>query len=409
MLRRASLSLLLAGILSAQYNSAPIAAGRIALAHLLAGRYAELADLFTPELRRQLTEDVMRMQIGPQLQSLGAFQKTGEPTSQPVDQMTVVTIPAKFANAAIDWRFTVNADGKIAGLFFQPAEQAESTEPQHAPYSRPERFREREVTIGDNWKLPGTLTVPTSTGAVAGVVLVHGSGPQDQDETIGANKPFRDLAEGLASRGIAVLRYEKRTKVYAARMAALKSLTVEQETVEDAVKATALLRAQPEISSARVFVLGHSLGGYIAPRIARQDSRLAGLILMAANARPLAELLSDQLQWMGLTGTQLTKAKADVLNALPPSYMDDLSSYNPMQEASKLALPMLVLQGERDYQVTMRDFNLWRAELTGRWNVTFRSFPALNHLFISGQGKSLPAEYTEPGHVASEVIDSITG
>jgi len=240
-------------------------------------------------------------------------------------------------------------------------------------------------------------------------VLVHGSGPLDRDETVGANKPFRDLAEGLASRGIAVLRYEKRTKVYASRMGALKDLTVQQETVEDGVKAAALLRQQPEVASRRVFVLGHSLGGYVAPRIAQQDPRLAGLILLAANVRPLDDVLTDQLQWMGLAGTELEKAKANILRALPATYTNDLNSYNPAEESRNLTLPMLILQGERDYQVTMKDFNLWKAALAGRSTATFRSYPALNHLFIAGQGKSVPSEYAQPGHVDGDVIDQIAG
>ena len=376
---------------------------------ILAGRYSDLQEMFTPELRNQLNEETLRTQIGPQLHALGAAEKPGEPALETAGPMTIAVIPVKFASSTINWRFTVNAEGKIAGLFFQPGEQTGGDEWQRPAYSRPSAFREREVTIGDGqWRLPGTLTVPSSSGgAVAGVVLVHGSGPLDRDETVGASKPFRDLAEGLASRGIAVLRYEKRTKVYASRMGAMRDLTVQQETIEDGVKAAALLRQQPEVASRRVFIVGHSLGGYVAPRIAQQDPRLAGLIMMAANVRPLDDLLADQLQWMGLSGTELDKAKARILEALPASYTNDLNSYNPAEESKNLSMPMLILQGERDYQVTMKDFSLWKAALAGRWNATFRSFPALNHLFIAGQGKSVPAEYAQAGHVDAEVIEQI--
>jgi uncharacterized protein len=397
--------------MESQSGPDPAAVSRRAMNLILAGRYSELQEMFTAELRSQLTEETLRTQIGPQIRSLGGAERPGEPALEPIGSMTVAVIRVKFASSAIDWRFTVNPEGKIAGLFFQPAEQAGGDEWQRPPYSRPNAFRERELTVGDGaWKLPGTLTVPSSSGgAVPGVVLVHGSGPLDRDETVGANKPFRDLAEGLASRGIAVLRYEKRTKVYASRMGAMRDLTVQQETVEDGVKAAALLRQQPEVASRRVFLLGHSLGGYVAPRIAQQDPRLAGLILLAANVRPLDDVLADQLQWMGVTGTELEKAKANILEALPASYKNDLNSYNPAEESKSLSVPMLILQGERDYQVTMKDFNLWKAALAGRWNATLRSFPALNHLFMAGQGKSVPAEYIQPGHVDGEVIDQIAG
>jgi uncharacterized protein len=395
--------------MESQSGPDPAAVSRRAMNLILAGRYSDLQEMFTAELRSQLTEETLRTQIGPQIRALGTAEKPGEPALESAGPMTVAVIPVKFASSTIDWRFTVNAEGKIAGLFFQPGEQSSGDEWQRPAYSRPGAFRERELTIGDGqWRLPGTLTVPSSSGgAVAGVVLVHGSGPLDRDETVGVNKPFRDLAEGLASRGIAVLRYEKRTKVYASRMGAMRDLTVQQETVEDGVKAAAVLRQQPEVASRRVFIVGHSLGGYMAPRIAQQDPRLAGLILMAANVRPLDDVLADQLQWMGLSGTELEKAKARILEALPASYTNDLNSYNPAEESKNFSMPMLILQGERDYQVTMKDFNLWKAALAGRWNATFRSFPALNHLFIAGQGKSVPAEYAQPGHVDGEVIEQI--
>jgi dienelactone hydrolase len=397
--------------MESQSGPDPAAVSRRAMNLILASRYSELEEMFTADLRGQLNEEMLRTQIGPQIRALGAAERPGEPALETAGAMTVAVIRVKFGSSAIDWRFTVNAEGKIAGLFFQQGEQPGADEWQHPSYSRPSAFRERDLTIGDGpWKLPGTLSVPSSSGgAVPGVVLVHGSGPLDRDETVGANKPFRDLAEGLASRGIAVLRYDKRTKVYASRMGMMKELTVQQETVEDGVKAAALLRQQPEVASRRVFVLGHSLGGYVAPRIAQQDQRLAGLILMAANVRPLDDLLADQLQWMGLTGSELEKAKANILEALPASYTSDLNSYDPAEESKNLFVPMLILQGERDYQVTMKDFNLWKTALAGRWNVSFRSFPMLNHLFIAGQGKSVPAEYTQPGHVDGQVIDQIAG
>lgn len=403
--------LVTAALMESQSGPDASAVGRRAMNLILAGRYSDLQEMFTAELRSQLTEETLRTQIDPQIRALGAAEKPGEPSLEPAGSMTVAMIPVKFASGTIDWRFTVNPDGKIAGLFFQQGEQSAGDGWQRPAYSRPNAFRERELTVGDGtWKLPGTLTFPNSSGgAVPGIVLVHGSGPMDRDETVGANKPFRDLAEGLASRGIAVLRYEKRTKVYASRMGAMRDLTVQQETVEDAVKAAALLRQQPEVASRRVFVLGHSLGGYVAPRMAQQDPRLAGLILMAANVRPLDDLLLDQLQWMGLSGTELDKAKARILEALPASYTNDLNGYDPAEESKNLSVPLLILQGERDYQVTMKDFSLWKTALAGRWNASFRSFPALNHLFIAGQGKSVPAEYAQPGHVDGEVIEQIAG
>jgi dipeptidyl aminopeptidase/acylaminoacyl peptidase len=191
----------------------------------------------------------------------------------------------------------------------------------------------------------------------------------------------------------------KRTKQYPHQCAADKNFTMNQETVDDAVTAAAFLRAQPEIDPRRVFVLGHSQGGYMAPRIAARDPKLAGLIVMAGNVRPLEEVIKDQFAYLG--------AGSAAMPHLPEPYMRDLDGYNPAAEAARQNVPMLILQGERDYQVTMKDFNLWKAALSSRKSVAFHSYPKLNHLFIPGEGKSLPAEYEKPGHVDVQVIEDI--
>jgi alpha-beta hydrolase superfamily lysophospholipase len=233
---------------------------------------------------------------------------------------------------------------------------------------------------------------------------------------------FKDLAEGLASRGIVVLRYEKRTLQYRARIASIANFTVQEEVVDDAVKAVALLRSLAEVNGSHIFVIGHSLGAYVAPRIAEQDGKLAGIVFMAGNVRPLEDLLVEQVEYMGIKGDQLDRAKAlqvkvkkldpgdedsPALGGLPVSYWVDLKDYDPAAAARKLAIPLLVLQGERDFQVTMTDFALWKAAVGAAKGVVMKSYPSLNHLFVAGEGKSLPAEYSKPGHVAPAVVDDI--
>jgi dienelactone hydrolase len=251
---------------------------------------------------------------------------------------------------------------------------------------------------------------------------VQGSGPEDRDETIGPNKPFRDLAEGLASKGIAVLRYDKRTLVYQQKMASMHSWTAEQETIQDAINAARLLQHQPKVEPRHVFVLGHSLGGYLAPRIAKQDPAITGLIILAGNVRPVTEAILEQEKYLGATPQQLAEIQKQIaqIKALkpgqqsagtilgaPPSYWLDLRNYHPRAVAKSLQIPMLILQGGRDYQVTKTDFDLWKSALAGKSNVTFHLFPDLNHLFMPGQGKSTPAEYNKAGHVAVRVIEQI--
>jgi dienelactone hydrolase len=316
-------------------------------------------------------------------------------------------------------------------MAFRPAAGAETpyTAP---PYVTPAAFTETSVTIGaGEWALPGTLTLPVGTTRVPVVILVHGSGPADRDATMGPNKPFRDLAGGLASRGIAVLRYDKRTYVHRARVAALPRLTVREETIDDVLQASQMLRAHPRVDASKIYVAGHSLGGMLIPRIAAADASLAGVIVMAGAARPLEEAILAQSRYMAEADGTVTAAEQqsiDQANALitqvraltpadaasgtqifgaPAAYWLDLRGYDPPAAATQIKVPMLILQGERDYQVTMAEFARWKAALNGRTDVTFHSYPALNHLFIAGTGPSLPGEYQVPGHVAEDVVRDI--
>ena len=405
-------------LLVAQQAQDPAAVARKALDLLLAGQYPEFHQMSTADVQKGLPLPELA-KLGAMIKGYGAMEKVGDPQMMKSGPNNIVTFPVKFANQNINFRVVINSAGLVAGIFQLPG----GINWQRPEYSKPDSFKEREVTVGEGeWKLPGTLTVPNGGGPFPGVVLVHGSGPNDRDETVGGVKVFKDLAEGLATRGIAVLRYEKRTRQYGAKVAATTNLTVEEETVEDAVKALALLRTLPEIDGKRVYVAGHSLGGYVAPRIAEQDGKLAGMVVLAANVRPMEDLLVEQAQYLGATGTPLDNAKVmqakvkkleagdedkPALGGVPISYWLDLKGYDPAAAAKKLTIPMLFLQGERDYQVTMTDFGMWKSAVGSAKGVVMKSYPLLNHLFVSGEGKSLPAEYNKPGHVAPQVIADI--
>jgi dienelactone hydrolase len=373
---------------------------RQALDLILARKYDAFYSMFSPEMKRAISLETFGGQMNQLLEQLGPPSSFGEPRTAEVQGSPLVMIPIRWPAATLIFQVSWNKQWQVQGTFIRP-ENPPAPSWTAPDYVKPAEFTGREVTVGeDRWKLPGILLVPKGKGPFPAVVLVHGSGPHDRDETVGGTKVFRDLAEGLGSRGIAVLRYVKRTKQYPVSEAAS---TVVQETVEDAVRAAALLRSVPEVDARRVFVLGHSLGGYVMPRILSADSKIHGGIVMAGNLRPLDQLIAEQMEY--LSG----KAPEDpwsVLKGLPQGYIDDLKSYDATAMAKKIDVPMLILQGERDYQVTMKDYRLWQSALEGR-QATFHSYPGLNHLFVAGEGKSMPAEYQRPGHVSGEVIEDI--
>ena len=418
MLRALRILPVLCLIAAAQPAPDAAATARKALDAVLAGRYAEFSQMGTADLQKDLPEAALA-KIAVQFKTFGVLENVGDPQITKIGPNTAAVFPLKYANQNINVRMLINSSGQVSQFIVLPG----AVPWQRPEYSKPDTFTESQVTVGDGeWKLPGTLIMPKGAGPFPAVVLVHGSGPNDRDETVGGSKMFKDLAEGLASRGIAVVRYEKRTKQYGPRVASMKSFTLHDETVEDALKAIALLRTQTGVDPKRVFVIGHSLGGYAAPRIAAEDPQIAGLILMAGNARHLEDLVVEQVQTLGGTQKALENAKAiqakvkslepgddssPAVMGAPVSYWLDLKDYDAVGDAAKLAKPMLILQGERDFQVTMTDFNLWKAGLAKNPAVVFKSYPALNHLFVAGTGKGSTAEYAKPGHVAPEVIEDI--
>jgi hypothetical protein len=342
-------------------------------------------------------------------QQFGAFRAFIDQQVRKQGAVTAVVLGCTFEKSELNATVAFDGDDKIAGLRLTPR-PAPHREPPAPPASS--RFSEQSVTVGTGeWTLPGTLSMPA--GKISGaVVLVHGSGPNDRDETVGANHPFRDLAWGLADRGIAVLRYEKRTRQYPDRTAAIKNLTVRDETIDDAIAAARLLRSRDRIDPKRVFVLGHSLGGTLAPRIAAEDGALAGIVIMAGATRPLEQVAREQIAYLASLAPAASPVDQEaalqrLLHAAPDSYWKDLNAYQPARTAATLTIPILILQGERDYQVTLDDLKGWRSALDDRPNVTIKTYPSLNHLFLPGEGKSTPGEYERAGRIPDLVLDDI--
>ena len=294
------------------------------------------------------------------------------------------------------------------------------------------RFVETAVTVGsDTDGLAGALTRPCGPGPFPAAVIVGGSGPTDRNGTSSepgarAATPYRDLARGLAARGVVVLRYDKRTYDHPQEFPATSEYTVDEEYLRDAATAITLLQHRPEVDPGRVFVVGHSEGGTVAPRIALGTS-VAGVVLLAAAVEPLQDAMLRQVTYLAnVDGTvspceqtavdeaastaacarSLSSSTTDACSGLPRSYWLDLAAHDLAADAHALSQPILVLQGGRDYQVIpSRNFDVLRQRLADRPGDRFILYPRLDHDFTPGSCPPRPEDLV--GRVAGKVVRDI--
>lgn len=300
---------------------------------------------------------------------------------------------------------------------------------------------DEKIVLGAETKYPldGILTIPDKAGGLfPAVVLIQGSGPSNMDEKIGNNYPFKDLAQGLSEKGIAVLRYDKRTFVYGKEMKNDTGLSVKEETIEDAVLSADLLRKDSRIDPGKIFIIGHSLGGMLSPRIDAEGGNFAGIIIMAGSPRKLEEIMMDQ-------NNDVLNSLNKFLRMIAKKQIAKLSSkfnsiYNLSDEEAKSTLvlgkytrayyfkemgehpavnylkvldkPVLILQGDRDFHMSVeKDYDGYKNLLSDKPNVTFRLYPNLNHMFmpfVYGKILKMKQEYKVPQHVDKQVINDIS-
>ena len=425
-LRVTGLSLLLSlcGLAAAADGDGAVALAVRTLDRLDAGDYAAIVDSFAPEAKAAIDADGLAKGWTALPAQLGAAQGRGDATLETRGQFRVVTIPLRYARGRLNAIVTLDAQDRVAGLLLQPPAAVASPAP-----AAPAGVAERAFTVGSGERaLPGTLAMPAGAGPFPAVVLVHGSGPQDRDETLGPNRPFLDIAHGLAAQGIAVLRYDKRSRARPQDYAK-GDFTVDDETTDDAVAALAALRATPGIDPDRVFVFGHSLGAMLAPRIAARAPGTAGAVLFASPSRPLLDVLVEQVSAMAArdggvsdaerdaiarleSGIARIRAGEDVPAAEAPlaqttTYWRSIEAVNPIADARALGKPLLVLHGGRDIQVGDTDWRGWQQAFAQPSRVRLEAYPTLSHLGIAGEGPGSPADYQMPGRVDARLIADV--
>ncbi|MCL2820940.1 MAG: alpha/beta hydrolase [Oscillospiraceae bacterium] len=299
-----------------------------------------------------------------------------------------------------------------------------------------------KIVIGEKFPLDGLLTIPEKGNTpYPAIVLVHGSGPNDMDEKVGNCYTFKDLAKGFAERGIATIRYNKRTKTYGKEMvkgADGPNLTVWDETIEDAIFATELMKKDPRINPEKMFIAGHSMGAMLAPRIDAEGGNYTGLILLAGSPRKLEEIIIEQsdnsiallnpfLRWIANMQIKKLKSKLSGIyelsdeEAKKKSFLGKYMKVYYFKEwglkpaegyLKALTKPIYVTQGDMDFHVSVEnDFMKYKEILADHPNATFKLYPNLNHLFMpTVYGLDITKgvkEYRKPQHVEEYVMDDI--
>jgi dienelactone hydrolase len=361
-----------------------------------------------------------------------------QPLAGTVTRVGTDSVRVQYAGATMD--LAVSPNGRVLGgaipaqgiRIVRGAALGALSAPQATDYSAPPNApyvaEDVVVTTPSGLHLAGTLTIPRvrPSGKAPAIITITGSGPEDRDEQSGAipgYRPFRELADTLGRRGIAVLRLDDRG--VGASDAGPASVT-SVDFANDIRAGIAYLRGRPEIDGSRVGIVGHSEGGIVAPMIAVGDPKLRALVLMAGSASKGRDIVMEQNRYVIDSVAHLSGPARDSTLAKAARTVDSLGgsggwlgfflAYDPTTAARQVRTPVLIVQGETDRQVPPAQAQMladaFRAG--GNRDVTVRMFPATNHLFLADSNGAFAdatgaLRYTRlPSlHVRPEVLGAI--
>ena len=379
------------------------------------GDFDQTHQLFSPMVKLQLTKNTLMTTWDATVASLGEYKEIYSVEEKTEGEYRNISIVLKYENNGLMIIFTYNEKGKLDGLWLNYAAAG-------MDLVTTDKYAEQAIRIGeDGYPVDGILTLPSGVTKPPVIILVHGSGTHDWDETIvGDNKPFRDIAHGLAEQGIATIRYQERLAAYPEL--ASERITIQLDSLEDVNAAIIYATGCDQVDSERIYVLGHSLGGMLAPKIAADHKEVKGILSLAGSPRKLEDIAADQQELLG-NGNKNDIAKArkqaeeikglteestgDYLG-MPASYWYSLNLIDTPELLKTLKVPMFIAQGSADIQVYAdRDYTAWQELLKDRKDVTFHLYDNLNHLFMESSGENNLEEYFTPGSVDRQLISDM--
>lgn len=325
----------------------------------------------------------------------GTVAGVGDTTTLAISGLTLRTV----WSGEVPVEIAVPAQGlravRVAKAVAAPsAESVDYGAPAGAPYTA------EQVTIPTvrGYTLAGTLTKPSSrTGRMPVVITISGSGPQERDSRIPGIRgyqPFREIADTLGRRGIAVLRYDDRG-VGASGGASTRNAATSADFADDVQSVIAWLRTRPDIDPTRIALAGHSEGGLIAPLVAVREPSVRAIALLAGPAYDGRRILVQQNETVIRELSDVTESQRDSLRRKVPPGLDSLERANtwfgyfmrtdPRVVLRQVKQPVLVLQGDTDLQITKEQADTIAATLraAGNRQVSLHHFPATNHLMLA--------------------------
>lgn len=403
------------------------------------GNFKVATDMFDTDMKQIMPISVLENDVWNSIiAQAGAFITIHEKGRDVLDGHHVCIITSRHENKGVRLRIIFSENGLVSGLFIDN-------------YVTLEVFTDFPIVIGEGTDFPldGLLSIPYNvTGKIPAVVLVHDYGRRDMNETLNRNAPFLYMTHYLASHGIAVIRYHKRTWTHSEKMIEKfgGSYTVKEETIEDVILATEILKENPRIDENKIFILGYGLGGMLAPRIFTEEGgNYAGIISLAGPTRILFEVIYDrQMSYieampegdekramlaqmetydehvkdlMSISDEQAKNTPwSDDTSGISLYYYKEMNDHPVSEYAKDIKIPFLILQGDKDFQTYAdKDFIIWQKLLAGRTNVTFKLYEGLNHRFIKSTSKNITEEdkllvenYDELHQIETQVLMDIT-
>lgn len=376
---------------------------------------------FTPQVEAVVNR-MLFVEVYVQIENVNdEFVEIGAKRNSTISGNQVVSYELLYTEGAIELNIVFDNENRIAGFNYNQIKEK-------VEYSKD--IISEEVSFGlSEFLIEGTVVYPKEEGVFKAVVLIPGSGPTDRDSTLYGNAPLKDIAMGLAEKGIASLRFDKRTYLHAPRID-VETFTPYEEYIEDVIAAFNLMKDNSRIDENEIYLLGHSQGGNLIPAFA-QEVDAAGYVIIAGNVTPLHELVVYQTEYIANLDSRVTKEEEEAIetykkirdnvrNLNPDSNMtsDDLmgiskdywmyiKNYDPIELGKKIDKKMLIVAGSRDYQVPLSELELWREGLSAKENISFKVYEGMNHLLYMGEGPSSPQEYMTPGNADSELIEDI--